>query len=45
MGLPGGAGEVGGDDVGCVPVQAAAGPVVPHRGPRVSVGGGLVNVA
>jgi len=23
MGLPGGAGEVGGDDVGCVPVQAA----------------------
>ena len=36
-GLPGGAGEVGGDDVGRVPVQAAAGPVVPHGGSGVSV--------
>jgi hypothetical protein len=25
--LPGGAGDVGGDDVGSVPVQAAAGPL------------------
>jgi hypothetical protein len=44
-GLPGGAGHVGGDDVGRVPVQAAAGPLVPHGGSRVSVGGGLLNVA
>jgi hypothetical protein len=43
--LPGGAGDVGGDDVGSVPVQAAAGPVVPHCGSRVSVGGGLLHVA
>ena len=35
--LPGGACDVGGDDVGGVPVQAAAGPVVPHRGSRVSM--------
>ena len=26
--LPGGTGEVGGDDIGRVPVQAAAGPVI-----------------
>src|SRR5208282_1819677 len=44
-GLPGGAGNVGGDDVGSVPVQAAAGAVVPHGGSRVSVGGGLLHVA
>src|SRR5271154_4611831 len=44
MGLSGGAGEVGGDDVGCVPVQAAAGPVVSHGGARVSVGGCLLDV-
>jgi hypothetical protein len=43
--LPGGAGNVSGDDVGGVPVQAAAGPVVPHRGPRVSMRSGLLNVA
>jgi hypothetical protein len=43
--LPGGAGDVRRDDVGCVPVQAAAGPVIPHGGPRVSVGGGLLHVA
>ncbi len=28
MPLPGGASDVGGDDVGCVPVQAGAGPVI-----------------
>ena len=43
-GLPGGAGEVGGDDVGGVPVQAAAGPVIPHRGPRVRVRCGFLHV-
>ncbi len=45
VGLPGGAGDVGGDDVGSVPVQAAAGPVVPHCGSRVCMGGGLLHVA
>jgi hypothetical protein len=44
-GLPGGARDVGGDDVGRMPVQAAAGPVVPHRGPRVRVRGGLLHLA
>src|SRR6516162_388667 len=43
--LPGGASEVGGDDVGRVPVQAAAGTVVADRGARVSVGGGFLNIA
>ena len=42
--LPGGACEVGCDDVGCVPVQAAAGPVVPHPGARVSVRRCLLHV-
>src|SRR6516225_7467366 len=32
-GLSGGSSDVGGGDVGRVPVQAAAGPVIPHRGP------------
>ena len=44
-GLPGGAGDVRGDDVGSVLVQASAGPVVPHCGSRVSVGGGLLHIA
>ena len=44
-GLPGGTRDVGGDDIGGVPVQAAAGPVVPHRGSRVSMGGGFLDVA
>jgi hypothetical protein len=43
--LPGGTGEVGGDDVGGVPVQAAAGAVVAHRGARVGVRGGFLHVA
>jgi hypothetical protein len=42
--LPGGAGDVRGDDVGRVPVQAAGRPVVSHRGPQVRVGGGLLHV-
>ena len=43
--LPGGAGEVGGDDVGRVPVQGRAGPVVAHGGPRVGVGSSFLDVA
>jgi hypothetical protein len=43
--LPGGTGEVGGDDIGSVPVQAAAGTVIPHRGPGIGVRGGLLDVA
>ena len=43
--LPGGACDVGGDDIGRMPVQAAAGPVVPNCGSRVGVGGGLLDVA
>ncbi len=43
--LPGSASDVGRDDIRGVPVQAPAGPVVADRGPRVSVGGSLLNVA
>jgi hypothetical protein len=43
-GLPGGAREVGGDDVGRVPVQAAAGPVIPHRRPRIGMESCLLHV-
>ena len=43
--LPGSARDAGRDDTRGVPVQAPAGPVVPDRGPRVSVGGSLLNVA
>ena len=42
--LPRCPGEVGGDDVGGVPVQAAAGPVIAHRGPRVGVRSGFLHV-
>src|ERR1700724_2139126 len=45
VGLTGGARDKGSDDIGGVPVQAAAGPVVPHRGPRIRVGGGLLHIA
>ena len=44
-GLPGGSGDVGGDDVGGMPVQAATGPVVPHRGSRVSMRRGILDIA
>jgi hypothetical protein len=37
--------HVGGEDVVRVAVQVAAGPVVPHRGSRVSVAGGGLHVA
>ena len=43
--LSGGACDVGGDNIGRVPVQAAAGPVISHRGPRVRMGGGFLHVA
>jgi hypothetical protein len=43
--LAGRACDVGGDNIGRVPVQAAAGPVISHRGPRVRVGGGFLHVA
>ena len=44
-GYRGGACDVGGDNIGRVPVQAAAGPVISHRGPRVRMGGGFLHVA
>jgi hypothetical protein len=43
--LAGGAGEVGGDDVGGVAVEGASSAVVAHGGARVGVGGGFLNVA
>jgi len=43
--LPGGSGDVGGDDVGGVPVEGGAGAVVAHGGPRVGVRGGFLHVA
>jgi hypothetical protein len=43
--LPGGSGKIGGDDVGGVPVKAAAGPVVAHRRARVGMRGGFLDVA
>ena len=43
--LPGSACEVGRDDVSGVPVQAAAAPVIPHRGPQVRMGGYLLDIA
>jgi hypothetical protein len=35
--LPGSACNIGGDNIGGVPVQAPASPVVPHRGARISM--------
>jgi len=43
--LSGGAGDVGGDDVGGMPVERRACPVITHRGPRVGVGRGFLHVA
>ena len=43
--LPGGACDVGGDDIGGVPVQAAAGMMIPHRGARISMRRGFLDVA
>ena len=44
VGLPGGARDIRGHDVDGVAVQAGAGPVVPDRGPRVSMRGGFLDV-
>ena len=43
--LPGSACDVGGDDIGGVPVQAAPGPVISHRGSGVGMGGCFLDVA
>ena len=43
-GLPGGGRDVGGDDIGRVPVQAASGAVIPHRGPRICMRRSLLYV-
>jgi hypothetical protein len=43
--LPGGARKAGGDDGPGVPVQAAAAPVIPHRGPRIRIGSRLLDIA
>jgi len=43
--LPGGAREVGSDDVGGVSVQAGTRTVIPHRGPGISVRGGFLHIA
>jgi hypothetical protein len=45
IGLPGGSGDVGGDDIGGVPVQGDPGPVVGHGCAGVGVGGGFLHVA
>ena len=42
--LPGGTGDVGGDDIGGMPVEAAAGTVVADRGPRIGVRGGFLDI-
>jgi hypothetical protein len=44
-GLSGGSGQVGGDDVGGVPVQGCPGAVVSHGGPGVSVRCGFLHIA
>jgi len=42
--LPRRPGDIGGDDVRGVPVQAGPGTVVSHRGARISVRSGLLNI-
>jgi hypothetical protein len=42
--LPGRSGKVGGDDVGRVLVEAAAGAVISHGGPGIGVRGGFLHV-
>jgi len=42
--LPGGSGEVGGDDVGGMAVQRGPSPVIAHRGPRISVRSGFLDI-
>src|SRR5204862_7502677 len=42
--LSGGSGQVGGHNVGRVPVEAAAGAVISHGGPGIGVRGGFLDV-
>ena len=42
--LPGNSGDVGGDDIGGMPVERGAGPVMAHRGLRISVRSGFLYV-
>jgi hypothetical protein len=42
--LPGGSGDVGGDNIGGMPVQRGTGSVTAHRGPRISVGSGFLDI-
>ena len=42
--LPGNSDDVGGDDVGGMPVERGAGPVIAHRGARISVRSGFLHV-
>ena len=42
--LTGGSGKVGGDDLSGVPVEAAAGPVIAHRGARIGMRGRFLHV-
>lgn len=43
-GLPGGPGDVGGDDISGMAVQRGARRVIPHRAPRISVGCGFLDI-
>ena len=43
--LPGRSGKVGSDDVGGVPVEAAAGAVVAHGGPGIGMRGSFLDTA
>lgn len=43
--LSGGSGEVNSDDVGGVPIERDSGSVIAHRGSRVGVRGGFLDVA
>jgi hypothetical protein len=42
--LPGGSGDVRGDDIGGMAVQRGAGPVVAHGGARVGMRGGFLHI-
>ena len=44
-GLPSSARDERGDDICGVPVEAASGPVIPDRGPRISMRGSFLDVA
>ena len=43
-GLPGGSGEIGGDNVSGVSVETAASPVIAHRRARIGMRGGFLDV-